>query len=683
MRPTINSVVSENSADRAFADPETGMHRPLPSDTLSRVADAGLHSPQSMTSPEELRDLYRLNEAEERRATSRKGLWLAVFIYLLFSATDILLIRDVALYTIIARFAVGSVALLAIEFQYYFRHRADVLDVTCATALVSGYAFWLLPAMTSGEVINLSYYIVFGAIFMMGINLFFNFRFSVAIIASAAVLVAFLVSLRFSSGDIHHTLTFIIFYVCCFVFTSFVNWKLNKERYQVFLNSLEASNQHREATERGRALLRLSNTDPLTGLANRRAIDRTLRSYWEGWQVEGKSFAVLLIDVDHFKKFNDVYGHQEGDKCLVLVADALKKSVEKFSGTVGRYGGEEFIVLALASSGEQVLAFAEAVRRAVEDLMAVDGRVEGTAFVTVSVGAAITEPHLGTRLEKLIHQADRALYAAKASGRNTSRLYDKMDPDCQDDAEDLAALLKVALHKSLVSLVYQPIGNVVSGTTDKVEALMRLKTVDGTSISPSVFIPVAERTGAILDLGRWLIRSVCTEVLTNKMIEIATVNISPIQLKAEGFAASVAAILLETGTKGSRLAFEITEGQEMEVDSRILTCVQELRQLGIEIWLDDFGTGFAGLSWLRLIEFDTVKIDRSFLYGAETPRGKAMLQDIVGLLRNSGHNIVIEGVETEDQMALVRELWIDQVQGFHLGRPVSADKIQVGSPRKA
>lgn len=649
--------------------------------TLAHIADVELRSASPRPSPEQLRLLYQENRAEDRRIVSRRGLWMAVFIYLLFSVTDILLIRDVAPYTISARFAIVFIAIVALEIQYRLAFKADALDVTCATALVAGYIVWLLPAMQTAEVTNLSYYMVFGAIFMMGVNLFFNFRFILALSSSAIVLTAFLASLYFFHGGLQHALSFVVFYICCFVFTSYVNWKLNIERYNVFLNSLEAATQHREATERGKALLRLSNTDPLTGLENRRAIDRTLRSFWDEWQKNGRSFAAILVDVDHFKKFNDFYGHQEGDKCLIRVADALRDSVETFGGSLGRYGGEEFIVIALADTPAQVFGLADSIRRTVERLTyPQEPRQNGAPLVTVSVGAALTGPHSSAKLEKLIHQADRALYSAKASGRNCARLYDPSDPQCRDDGEDLAALLKIALSEKLVSLVYQPIHNIASGSTDTVEALMRLKSLDGTPIPPSAFIPVAEQTGTILELGRWLVRTVCRELLSNKLIDVVTVNISPVQLRAEGFAASVAKILMETGVEGRRLAFEITEGLDMEADPRILNCIEELRRLGIAIWLDDFGTGFAGLSWLRLIDFDTVKIDRSFLYDAETPKGKAMLQDIVSLLRNRGHNILVEGVETEDQMALMRELWIDQVQGFHLGRPVPAQTIAAENP---
>ncbi|RUY74781.1 GGDEF domain-containing protein, partial [Mesorhizobium sp. M7A.F.Ca.CA.001.09.2.1] len=282
----------------------------------------------------------------------------------------------------------------------------------------------------------------------------------------------------------------------------------------------------------------------------------------------------------------------------------------------------------------------------------------------------------GAKLEKIIHEADRALYLAKAGGRNCARLFDPTDPQSSDESENIAALLKIAIGQNLVSLVYQPIQDVKSDRVEAVEALMRLKMLDGTSVPPSLFIPVAERTGAILELGRWAIRTVCAELLADDHVRVVSVNVSPIQLKTPGFATSVATILGETGVAGSRLAFEITEGLEMEMHSDILRCISDLKLLGIKIWLDDFGTGFAGLSWLRLIDFDTVKIDRSFLHDCSSPSGKAMLQDIITLVRNRGHKILVEGVETDEQMALMREFGIDKIQGFHVGRPAPAVSFQ-------
>ena len=503
------------------------------------------------------------------------------------------LIPDAAALTIASRFAAGFVMIVLFEVQFRSNVRTQWLHITCAFALIVCYLAWLCPALTTTQTTPLSYYLVFGAIFMMGANLFFSFQFMLSIVTSSIVLGIFFVALYFFPSSDAYRVALGTFYVSCFTFTSYVNWKLNKERYHVFLNAQEARNQHHEATERGKALLRLSRTDPLTGLENRRAIDEKLREHWSDWQLLGKSFAAILIDVDFFKKFNDFYGHQEGDRCLVLVANALSAIIDQKLGSLGRYGGEEFIVLVRVDRAEEVVELAEIIRRTVEQLeLSHEPRRDGVSVVTVSVGAAITRVQTGAKLEKVIHEADRALYLAKASGRNCIRLFDPNDPQSSDVNENIAALLKIAVANNLVSMVYQPIQDLKSGRVEAVEGLMRLKMLDGTAVPPSLFIPVAERTGAIQELGRWAIRRVCDELLADNSIGIVSVNVSPTQLKALGFASNVATMLAETGVPGSRLAFEITEGLELEMHSDVLRCISDLKRLGIRIWLDDFGTGF-------------------------------------------------------------------------------------------
>jgi diguanylate cyclase (GGDEF)-like protein len=642
--------------------------------TFADTVEIDLQRKLQRPSPHELRCLYEQEDEAARKTATRQGLWIAVIVYLLFSATDLLMIPDVAANTIVARLVVGVASLAVLEAQHYLKAGIKWLDRTSALALVLGFAVWVFPAAQTIHAHSLSYYMVFGAIFMMGANLFFSFRFGLSVASSSAVLFTFLFSLSIFWPGRMYVFAFGTFYVSCFVFTSYVNWKLNRERYHVFLNALEAKMQQKEASERGEALLRMSNTDYLTGLENRRAVDQKLRRYWDEWQETGRRFAALLVDVDFFKKYNDAYGHQGGDRCLIRVATAIKAAIEPYEGSIGRYGGEEFIVVAPIDTRQGAAALAETIRLTVEKLGILhEERRDGTSIVSVSVGAAFTREQNGEKLEKLIHEADRALYGAKASGRNCARVFDPSDPDSSDESENIAALLKIAIHHDLVSLVYQPIEDLASGRHDSVEALMRLKTLDGNMIPPSLFIPIAERTGSILELGRWAIRTVCRDLLADNHVQIASVNVSPIQLKTPGFAASVASILYETGVAGNRLAFEITEGLEMEKHSEVLRCISDLKTLGIKIWLDDFGTGFAGLSWLRLIDFDTVKIDRSFLHDSDSPRGKAMLEDIIDLIRNRGPRILVEGVETPAQLALLRTMRIDAVQGYHVGRPAPAE----------
>ncbi|WFU12772.1 GGDEF and EAL domain-containing protein (plasmid) [Rhizobium sp. CB3090] len=612
-----------------------------------------------------------------RREWARKGLWMAVAVYLAFAAPDSWLIPDVAPLTIVMRFAVGAIVLVAFEMLRLAKAKTVWLDITCALALISGYVGWLYPAIATKYAMSMSYYMIFGAIFMMGANLFFSFSFRLSVLTSGTVLVVFFVALYgFFPSTPAYQLAFGLFYVSCFVFTSFVNWRLNVERYNVFLNAVEARHQHWEATERGKALLRLSHTDYLTGIENRRAIDRRLDECWSAWKNEGREFSVTLIDVDFFKRFNDRYGHQEGDRCLTIIAATLQKLVERHGGIIGRYGGEEFIVVMPLQTQDEATDMAGKIRHEVETLaIRHEERPDDIQFVTVSIGLAFVSARSGAKVEWLVREADLALYSAKASGRNCVRTFDPTLRRPNEDAGKLVPLLAAAIDRGLVSLVYQPIFDLRDGQMKAVEALMRLRLPDGSSVPPSVFIPIAERTGSIIELGRWAIKTACQDILASDRMTTVSVNVSPVQLRSPGFAMSVAAILEETGVSGSRLALEVTEGLDMEMQPEVLQCIADLQALGVEIWLDDFGSGYAGLSWLRAIEFDTVKVDRTFLHDCSDQRGLTMLQDMVALIRNRGNTILVEGVETEAQMSVLQSLSIDRVQGFHLGRPVTADLL--------
>lgn len=637
-------------------------------------------------SPAALKRLYMRYRGTAQIRETRHGLWLALVVYLLFGVADAMLIPDVAVGTITARFSVAIVSLIAMEVVVAANASSKWSDLTCAITVVAAYLAWLIPAMNTEVLETFRFYMYFGTIFMMSANLFFNLFFRLSVATSAAIMLIFFTSLSYAPNlGSDQLMVHVLFYFSCFTFTSYVNWKLNRERYNVFLNAREAAQQHEESEKRGAALERLSNTDYLTGVDNRRAVDKRLRDHWSNWQNAGTSFAVMLVDVDFFKKYNDFYGHQAGDRCLVMVASALSDMLKPLNATVGRYGGEEFIVLSRVTGREQVTALAEVIRATVEDLALVhDQRRDGQAVVTVSVGAAYTRAQTGPKLERIINEADRALYSAKANGRNCVRLFDPNDPLSSDDNENIAATLRMAIRNDLVHLVYQPIQNMRTGRVEGVESLMRLKMIDGTPLSPGQFIPVAERTGAILELGLWAIRRACTEVLAPGLVPLASVNVSAIQLKSRGFALAVSTILEETGVSGSQLAFEITEGIDMEGQSDVIRCITDLQALGIRIWLDDFGTGFAGLSWLRLFPFDTVKIDRSFLQDARRPAGRAMLEDIIRLIRNRGLKILIEGLETADHVDLMHELGIELGQGYYLGRPVPIEEVRIKAvPRLA
>jgi diguanylate cyclase (GGDEF)-like protein len=615
-------------------------------------------------------EAYLAESNDDRSVKARRGLWLAVVVYLPFLVTDLLLIPDVSAITIPARILIVAAAVLAMELQVASKRPAIELEITCAVVVLMGYVVWLVPAMTTTHVEAFSHYAVFGAIFMMGVNLFFNFQFVLAVSASGAIFFCFLLSLEQFNFSQAYATAFSTFYLCCFVFTSYVNWKLNRERFQVFLNAREAERQQRQAVERGEALLRLSITDSLTDVGNRRAADVRLEEAWHSWREQGRPFSVLLVDVDHFKMYNDFYGHQEGDRCLKSVANAVALIAGPRGAFVARYGGEEFIVIAEHNEEAETASLGAAICKGIRSLQLPHAqRLDGLTHVTVSVGATFTRAPV-TKLESLISEADRALYRAKSDGRNCARVFEPGERQELDAREHIAGILKVARQQDLISIVYQPIQNLSSGQVDAHEALMRLRLPDGSASPPNVFIPIAERNGAIIELGYWAIERVCRDLAASDLNGQVSINVSPTQLRIPDFSVQVKMILDEAGVFGTKIAFEITEAVNMEIQPSVLRNIEHLRQLGISIWLDDFGTGFAGLSWLRLTKFDMVKIDKSFLRDAtQNQQARTLLEDIIGLIKNRGHRVLVEGVETQAQLDLLNAQRVDAAQGFHIGRP--------------
>ncbi|MCF6371145.1 EAL domain-containing protein [Rhizobium halophilum] len=260
--------------------------------------------------------------------------------------------------------------------------------------------------------------------------------------------------------------------------------------------------------------------------------------------------------------------------------------------------------------------------------------------------------------------------------------FESLNSQREEESMNTSMLHDIAIDKQLVSLAYQPIQWIPSGAVDTVEALLRLRMLDGRHMAPELFIAAAERSGQILELGLWAIRTVCLQLLTTDRVSVASVNVSPVQLNTPGFAASVEAILVETGVSGARLAFEITEGQKLEVQPVALQCIAELRRLGVAIWLDDFGTGYAGLSLLRQINFDVVKIDRSFLHASASQQGFVMLRNIVKLVNDHGPEVLLEGIECSEHLKLAKKLDVRMGQGFYIGVPSVpdfADRLHVGT----
>ncbi|MCI5077811.1 GGDEF and EAL domain-containing protein [Oricola sp.] len=642
----------------------------LDEDTAGRVRAAITRAWWRPQDPVLLAMLHE-KEASGNRRVIRWGMWAAVLSYIAYGFLDYFLLPDTAMSSILTRTLVGVSFLTMIEICIRTGASQQLLHLVSATAIVTGGVAWLLVAVHSVHQVALSYFMVFGITFILGSNLFFNFRFLLSFIASATITVTFCVAImQYLQIGLPGRIALTVFFVNSLVLSLYLSWRLGLERYHTFVHSLQAKIQEKVAIENGQKLHEIANTDPLTGLRNRRAIAREFMEMRKSWASGEQQIGVILADVDYFKRFNDRLGHQAGDDCLVQLAEAFSKTADRFGALAGRHGGEEFIFLCKVRDEEHLAEISEELCDVVKRLgIEHPDRGDGLHVITISVGASISRAETSLELSALLQEADRALYSSKFIGRATFTIFDPDNNDSDFSTQNLSVLLKEAQARDLVSTVYQPIKDMETGEITGFETLMRLCDFDGSVISPNVFIPEAERTGAIVELGYWVIERAVRDISALKSDGVISVNVSGIQLKAPGFPLRVAEIIAREGLPARRLALEITEGIDIFLESQALKSVEELRSFGVQIWLDDFGTGFAGLAWLREIEFDLVKIDKGFLQDCQSENGVLMLQDMVKLLHNRGVHVLVEGVESEEQLQLLERLEVNLAQGFWIGRP--------------
>ncbi|TXM94905.1 EAL domain-containing protein [Methylobacterium sp. WL30] len=410
--------------------------------------------------------------------------------------------------------------------------------------------------------------------------------------------------------------------------------------------------------------------DALTGLPNRTLLHDRLNQAIAYADRTQSTFAVMACDLDRFKAINDSLGHPAGDALLRVVAERMQAVLRSYD-TVARLGGDEFaIVLPHLAEPCSANAIANRLIAAVSEPIDLDGhKVE----IGVSIGFTVcTGGDVGA--DELFKRADIALYEAKAAGRSTSREF------CAEAGARIATHgqlgldMKEAIRRGEFRLVYQPVVQADTGTVVAFEALMRWRHPVRGEISPAVFIPVAEETGLIVPLGVWALQEACREAMHWPAHVRVAVNVSAVQLRREGLETAVLAALAASGLSPNRLKLEVTESVLMQDADAALACLHRLRGLGVLIALDDFGTGYSSLSYLRRFPFDRLKIDRAFIRDIADPDAAAIVRAVVSLGERLGMGIVAEGVETAEQLDLVRQEGCHEVQGFLFSRPLPADE---------
>jgi diguanylate cyclase (GGDEF)-like protein len=406
--------------------------------------------------------------------------------------------------------------------------------------------------------------------------------------------------------------------------------------------------------------------DDLTQLSNRLMFQERLRKAIASARAVEQRFAVLCLDLDGFKQINDTRGHEIGDRLLVGVAQRLRDSVRE-TDTVARMGGDEFaIIQPLDSQPVAALALAKRLIDTVPLPFELSGR---PALVGVSIGIALYPDH-GESPDLLLRHADQALYRAKKSGRKTFCLF---DPAMEANSHDLQVTeqnMRDGMIREEFTLAYQPVCDCGTLRIVGFEALLRWRHPTLGSIPPDVFIPLAEKSGLIIPLGRWALETACAEAVTWDPRILLSVNLSPLQFRQPDLPRQVAEVLRQTGLPAERLRLEVTEGLLLDESDLVLRTMRELQEQGIRIMLDDFGTAYASMSYLRRFPFNGIKIDKTFVSGlCDDEVALAIVQAILSLGQRLNLAVVAEGVETERQLAALRGLGCRFFQGYLAGRP--------------
>jgi len=441
----------------------------------------------------------------------------------------------------------------------------------------------------------------------------------------------------------------------------------------------------RSLARHDREIRRMAYTDALTGLANRLAFREALDERLD--QSSGRQLALLFADIDDFKRVNDTLGHDAGDDVLLECAHRIESAVARVGGEdalLARFGGDEFVILVQGKDDphDDVRALATKLAETLVVDLGAPVEVQGRqVFLGTSIGLTLfpEDAASGTTLMK---NGDIAMYQAKVAGKNCFRFYSRAMNQAVERRVHLEQELRGAWDRGELSLVYQPVFRLVDGAMIGAEALLRWRHPELGFVAPSVFIDVAEQSGLIEVLGPQVLHAACSDAVAwqkaRKDAEplFVAVNVSPRQLRNGDLPNVVSACLRDTGLSADLLHLELTETAVIGDELHASALLSELRGMGVRVWLDDFGTGFSGLSHLRRVPVDGVKIDRSFVADVlRDPDDLALTTAIIAMAHSLGILVVAEGVEKEGQYSILRERGCDFAQGYWLGHPVTVDEF--------
>jgi diguanylate cyclase len=432
---------------------------------------------------------------------------------------------------------------------------------------------------------------------------------------------------------------------------------------------------HRVRSDSNRKLYHMALYDGLTGLPNRQNFSEKLSAAIKDANGSGEGFAVIGMDLDKFKEINDIRGHLAGDEALSTVGERLRAlQTDRFF--IARLGGDEFSAICQHNDDKSVFEAMQQIASALQEPIILRDGAE--VNVGVSLGAAFY-PTDAENAQDLVSRADLAMYRAKASPITSICFYDSAMDEIVRKRKALAADLKNALANNELELYYQ-VQNVVD--TEEItgfEVLLRWHHPSRGMVSPMEFIPIAEESGLIIEIGKWVLETACSQAAKWPNTLRVAVNLSPVQLSDPKLLSIVRNVLDKTGLTPHRLELELTESTIIENRERTLLLLTQIKAMGVTIALDDFGTGYSSLETLRTFPFDKIKLDRSFMDQIEnSPQARAIIRAVLAIGKSLDVPVLAEGVETRSQLAILRSEGCDAMQGFLLGRPRPHDEVLAG-----